>query len=108
MDKNSRLVQKKENKNSTSTRNIPIMIDELYDALSAAPEKSGFVATCHPNTIYRQVNKICEKNGLPNVAVHGLRHSFASLAYHLGARSVSQWKLEDGRTIKRCIKSIYI
>lgn len=84
MDENSRLVQKKENKNGTSSRNIPIMIDELYEALSAVTEKSGLVVTCHPNTIYRQVNQICEKNGLPKIGVHGLRHSFASLAYHLG------------------------
>lgn len=84
MDENSRLVQKKENKNSTSNRNVPIMIDELYEALSSAQEKSGLVVTCHPNTIYWQVNQICERNGLPKVGVHGLRHSFASLAYHLG------------------------
>lgn len=84
MDENSRLVQKKENKNATSNRNVPIMIDELYEALSAVEEKSGLLVTCHPNTIYRQVNQVCEKNGLPKVGVHGLRHSFASLAYHLG------------------------
>lgn len=83
-DEHHRLVQKKENKNSTSNRNVPIMMDELYDALCAAPEKSGYVVTCAQNTIYRQINKICEENGLPKVGVHGLRHSFASLAYHLG------------------------
>ena len=27
--------------------------------------------------------KICRENNLPNVGIHGLRHSFASLAYHL-------------------------
>lgn len=84
MDENSRLVQKRENKNGASNRNIPIMMDELYEALYSAQEKNGLVVTCHSNTIYRQVNQICEKNGLPKVGVHGLRHSFASLAYHLG------------------------
>ena len=34
--------------------------------------------------MYGLINKLCEKNGLPQVGVHGLRHSFASLAYHLG------------------------
>ena len=29
-------------------------------------------------------NRICRKNGLPEIGVHGLRHSFVSLAYHLG------------------------
>lgn len=83
-DEHHKLVQKKENKNSTSNRNVPIMINELYEALCAVPEKNGYVVTCAQNTLYRQINQICEKNGLPNVGVHGLRHSFASLAYHLG------------------------
>ena len=38
----------------------------------------------HPNSAYKQINKICRETGLPEIGVHGLRHSFASLAYHLG------------------------
>ena len=30
------------------------------------------------------VHKACKKAGVTDVSVHGLRHSFASLAYHLG------------------------
>ena len=33
---------------------------------------------------WARINRICKKEGLPEVGVHGLRHSFASLAYHLG------------------------
>ena len=33
--------------------------------------------------IYKRINEICATNGLPKVGNHGLRHSFASLAYHL-------------------------
>ena len=29
------------------------------------------------------MEKICKTLGVPNVGAHGLRHSFASLAYHL-------------------------
>lgn len=83
-DEYRKLVQKKENKNSTSNRNVPIMMDELYEALCAVPEKNGYVVVCAKNTMYRQINKVCRENGLPEVGVHGLRHSFASLAYHLG------------------------
>lgn len=36
------------------------------------------------NTIRRNLQKISEDAGLPYVGLHGLRHSFASLAYHLG------------------------
>lgn len=84
LNEHHKLVQKKENKNRTSTRNVPIMIDELYDALKAAPKKDGLIVECAQNTLYSRINRICEKNGLPKVGVHGLRHSFASLAYHLG------------------------
>lgn len=37
-----------------------------------------------PNGLWRKSNDVCEANGLPKVGVHGLRHSFASLAYSLG------------------------
>jgi len=59
-------------------------MDELYDALKREEEPTGLVVKCSPDTIRGQVNRVCEKNGLPLVGVHGLRHSFASLAYHLG------------------------
>lgn len=77
------LVEKPTNKNSASTRTVPIMIPELYDALNAVPDKSGKVVTCYISTIYDWVNKVCNENNLPRLGVHGLRHSFASLAYHV-------------------------
>ena len=77
------LVEKPTNKNSASTRTVPIMIPELYDALKAVPDKSGKVVTCYISTIYDWVNKVCDENNLPRLGVHGLRHSFASLAYHV-------------------------
>lgn len=78
------LVNKKENKNTTSNRVVPIMIDALTDALKAVKDKSGPVAPKAQNTMYKKINKLCEREGLTQVGVHGLRHSFASLAYHLG------------------------
>ncbi len=76
------LVRKKENKNRNSTRLVPI-IPPLRAALEAAQRKSDYVVTMSPAGMYQQINRICEKNGLPKVGIHGLRHSFASLAYHL-------------------------
>ena len=79
-----RLVLKAENKNRTSKRSVPI-IRPLEDAIrrSDHPDK-GLVVTGNPNNIWVQVNRICRKSSLPEVGVHGLRRSFASLAYHLG------------------------
>lgn len=77
------LVQKQTNKNRTSKRTIPI-IRPLEDALLRTPHPDkGLIVEQNPNTIWVQVNRICRKAGLPEVGVHGLRRSFASLAYHL-------------------------
>ena len=79
---NNKLVDKKTNKTASSRRTIPIMIPELATALKSVPEdkRKGKVYTRNPTLIYDQVNYICKKNHLPEVGVHGLRHSFASLA----------------------------
>lgn len=73
-------ISKGTNKNSTSTRTVHIVIPRLTELLRC---KNGALVTTKPNTTYVQVNRICRENGLPEVGVHGLRHSFASLAYHL-------------------------
>lgn len=84
MNEHNEFVRNDKNKNVTSTRTIPIMIPELFAALKDVKNKTGLVVPYHPNTIREQINRVCEENNLPKVGVHGLRHSFASLAYHLG------------------------
>lgn len=81
-DEHNKLVYKATNKNSKSHREISIMIPELKTALVACGDKPYVTIT--PNGFYKAVNRICKKNGLPEVGVHGLRHSFASLAHYLG------------------------
>ena len=83
LDENNHVIYKKENKNNSSTRKVPILMPELKTALDAVENKDGLVWKGSLNTIYKQVNKVCKDNNLPLVGVHGLRHSFASLAYHL-------------------------
>lgn len=90
------LVSKKQNKNDTSRRTIPI-IPPLLDALQRAERKGEYVAAMTGDLTLTRVNKICEENGLPQVGLHGLRHSFASLAYHLQipekiAMQIGGWK----------------
>lgn len=98
-----KIVRKKETKNSSSRRTVPI-IPPLMDALKTAPRKGEFVVTYHPATVMNQVNRVCERAGLPKVGLHGLRHSFASLAYHLGwsekvAMEIGGWA--DDRTMHK-------
>lgn len=95
-------VLKKTNKTKGSTRKVPIIIPQLRDALAAVPEKKGRIITKHPNVIYQQVNRVCEKAGLPRCGIHGLRHSFASLCHFLSippleCSRIAGW--EDLRTM---------
>lgn len=77
---NNKLTDKQTNKNQTSTRDVHIAIPRLTELIRG---KKGRLITTNPTTLYGLINGLCEKNGLPQVGVHGLRHSFASLAYHL-------------------------
>lgn len=82
-DENHKFVAKDTNKSQSSRRVIPILIPQLKTVLEAVKDKEGVVYGGSPNTLGHQINRICKKSGLPLVGVHGLRHSFASLAYHL-------------------------
>lgn len=103
-DENSKFVYKKTNKNSSSARTIPIMIPELKEELIQKKKPSGFIFDCHTDTIGQRINKACREAGVPEVGTHGLRHSFASLAYHLGmsemeTQEIGGWK--DSQTMRK-------
>ena len=82
-DEHHKLIHKKETKNIKSRRVVPIM-PQLATLLENKGEPDEFVVTIPMNTAYKRINAICKKKRLPEVGLHGLRHSFASLAYHLG------------------------
>lgn len=85
LDDENKLTQKDTNKNATSRRTVPIMIPRLKEILPAAMKRADGAPLMQGNinTLYNQINRVCRKAGLPEVGVHGLRRSFASLAYHL-------------------------
>lgn len=82
-DEHRQLVQKETTKNRASRRTVPIFIGQLLSALQIEPHKSEFVVTGNPDWIRKKINDICLSHDLPAVGLHGLRHSFASLAYYL-------------------------
>lgn len=84
LDADNNIVHKETNKNSTSRRDVPILIPQLAEAVERADKSSEFVYDKQTVTIYRTINKVCRENGLPEVGVHGLRHSWTSLCFHLG------------------------
>lgn len=91
-----KLTHKMQNKNDTSRRTVPI-IPPLMEALQAADLTGEYVITLTGGWICTRINEICRENNLPEVGNHGLRHSFASLAYHLQipekiAMEIGGWK----------------
>lgn len=77
----NKLVEKDTNKNATSTRDVHIVIPRLNDLVA---EKMGQLITTNPTTLYGSINTCCRNACLPEVGVHGLRHSYISLCFHLG------------------------
>ena len=82
----NKLVYKNTTKSKKSYRTIPIMIPELEAALTAIPEseRTGKLYKKNPSNLWEQINLVCKKNNLPQTGCHGLRHSFCSLAAHVG------------------------
>lgn len=85
-DENHNFVSKPTTKTQKSRRTIPIMIPELLLMLASTPQEArhGVLVDCKPHNIADRINAACRRADVPEVGTHGLRHSFASLAYHLG------------------------
>ena len=101
-----KLVDKKENKTTDSKRDVPIMHPRLKELLEAVPKKDrkGKIYTKPRNYLWREINRVCAENDLPLVGNHGLRHSYASVAVHVGlnpheAAIIGGWK--DIHTMQR-------
>ncbi|MBR0081580.1 MAG: tyrosine-type recombinase/integrase [Clostridia bacterium] len=73
------LVKTELNKTDRSRRDIPIMISRLSVLLHDNP----LPITARDMTLNKHLDRLCRSAGLPTVTMHELRHSFASLAYHL-------------------------
>ena len=104
IDESNSYVLRDQNKTASSTRAVPIFIDQLYRALSVVENKTGAVVTCDPTTPYKQIRSVCARAGLPNPGVHGLRHSFASLCYHLGINEMTAMEIggwSDFQTMRK-------
>lgn len=94
-------VYKDENKTKASDRYVPL-IPPLREALEKVVLTDDYLVKMYPGSIYRHINKLCVQLGFPEVGNHGLRHSFASLAYHLGmpekvVQEIGGW--EDSKTV---------
>lgn len=90
------LTHKATNKNSTSHREVPIMIPRLLEAISEADKSGEYVCAWRGSgAIYNGINRVCRKAGLPEIGIHGLRHSWMSLCQYAGI-SVRQCQVWGG------------
>ena len=86
----NKIVDKGTNKNTASTRTVHIVIPRLNYIISEIKEEIDEgddaikLVTTNPTTLYGLINGLCRREGLPEVGVHGLRHSYISLCFHLG------------------------
>lgn len=80
-DENNHLVEKSTNKTEKSTRDVPVFISRLLHLVKEMPD--GKLCTASPSSMTHPLNVVLKNNGLPEVGLHGLRHTFASLCYHL-------------------------
>ena len=99
----NKLVDKDTNKTHSSTRTVHIAIPRLNELLKG---KTGRLITTNPTTLYGSINDLCRSVSLPEVGVHGLRHSFASLAYHLKWSEVTTMR-EGGWSNTDTVHRIY-
>lgn len=83
-DKNNVYIKKKETKNTSSTRTIRIMIPRLKEVLNRQKDTGLSPVLSTPNSLTQSINRVCAAANLPEIGTHGLRHSFASLGFHLG------------------------
>ncbi len=96
------LVKKKENKNTSSRRDVPILIPRLKELLAANPKFFEVPITY----LTKSINNTCKDADLPQIGTHGLRHSFASLCYHAGL-SERQTMMLGGWSDTATMRKIY-
>lgn len=101
------LTHKQTNKNSTSHREVPIMIPQLLEAVEKADKSTEYVCNWKGSgAIYNGINRVCKKAGLPEVGIHGLRHSWTSLCQYSGV-SAKQCQVWGGWSNQQTMMAIY-
>jgi integrase len=94
-------VYKETNKTARSRRDVPVMIPRLKEIWPAGdPQFQKHAA------INEMVGTICEGAGLPKITMHSLRHSFASLAWHLKWDSMTTCRV-GGWSTPATVQGIY-
>ena len=88
------LVHKETNKTQMSNRRIPVIIErvtEIIETIGCEEAQKQIPKT--DSCLTKNLKRICKGKNLKYVTPHGLRHSFASLCYHLGISEAETMRL---------------
>lgn len=77
-----RYITKETTKSRASARTVPVFLPRVKELVRDRPD--GVLVKSKPETLNKNLAKLCIRNGLPVISLHELRHSFASLCYHVG------------------------
>ena len=101
------IVFKETNKSAKSKRDVPILISRLQELIDVLPgDEDTPLCTSSFARAWVKLKRICQENGLPEMSMHGLRHSFASLCYHLGISEMETMRL-GGWSDVNVMRNIY-
>lgn len=106
-DRDNSYVIKADSKSESSRRTVKIMIPRLAECL-AENRAAGLPPTpTSQHNLTDSINAVCRREGLPECGTHGLRRSFASLAYHLKMSELEAMQL-GGWSDPRVMHEAYI
>lgn len=104
-DENNQRIRKETTKTAASRRDIPIFIPRLTEVLKARKkQKKPLLFYSSPDKLSTRIESTCKAAQITPVTVHGLRHSFASLCFHLHIPEETAMKLggwSDFTTMRR-------
>lgn len=86
-DETHHLVTKVQTKTASSRRTIPCPDYILHKLSLLQPEpewRRGLIFRLHPDTLRKHINALCRSCGIPEIGIHGLRHTNATVMAMLG------------------------
>lgn len=110
-DKNNKWVLKSGAKNESSQRTISCP-KYIMEKLASLHKKgaTGQIFKIHPDTLRRHIHRVCEKAGITDTTVHGLRHTNAAVMKSLGvddAHAMERGGWKDETTYKKTYSYIF-
>ena len=95
-------------KTPKSTRDIPLILNPRITALirESNCKPDDYLVDTAKNAVYSFVNRVCRELGFPEIGVHGLRHTFASVCWARGI-PMETCMLYGGWSTDKTVRNVY-